>query len=95
MYVGQIRTWERADEPEPLIRGPAPPRRRVDHHARAAECRALIRRLSLLDGWKDRHVVAALASLEEIRHAGEVETGPDAGAEHCIPGNVLDRLDAF
>lgn len=39
-----IRTWERADDPELLITGPGPARRpSTDHHARAAECRALIR----------------------------------------------------
>jgi hypothetical protein len=62
---------------------------------RVSECRALFRHLSRHPAWKDRQVVAALAGLDEIRLAGELETGPDDGAEHCIPAKIMDRLDAF
>jgi hypothetical protein len=62
---------------------------------RLSECRALFRHLSEHPAWKDRRAVAALANLDEIRRAGELETGPDPGAEHCIPAQILDRLDAF
>jgi hypothetical protein len=62
---------------------------------RTSECRALFRHLSQNAAWKDKQVVAAMAGLDEIRFAGDLETGPGAGAGHCIPRKILDRLDAF
>jgi hypothetical protein len=62
---------------------------------RISECRALFKHLAQLDAWQGKQVVAALAGLDEIRQAGNLEIAPEVGAEHCIPQNILDRLDAF
>ena len=60
-----------------------------------AESRAAMRYLSGMPEWRDKYVVKALAGLEEIRQAGELDLLPDFAAEHCIPADILARLNAL
>lgn len=60
-----------------------------------AESRAAMRYLSGVPEWRDKYVVNALAGLEEIKQAGELDLLPDFAAEHCIPAEILARLNAL
>jgi hypothetical protein len=45
--------------------------------------------------WKGKLVVAELASCPEIEQAGEMDLNPDFSIAHCIPPEVMARLNAF
>jgi hypothetical protein len=60
-----------------------------------AESRAAMRYLTERPQWQEKYVVKTLAGLAEIRQAGELELLPDFAAEHCIPADILARLNAL
>lgn len=60
-----------------------------------AESRAAMRYLSERPQWQEKYVVKTLAGLAEIRRAGELDLLPDFAAEHCIPQDILARLNAL
>lgn len=60
-----------------------------------AECRSAMRVLANDPRWQGKNIVAALAGLPEIEQAGELELRADLKSGHCIPDNIMDKLNAF
>ena len=60
-----------------------------------AESRSLMKFLANSPDWNSRYVVSHLAEYEEIEQAGELELVADFTSEHCIPPDILARLDAL
>lgn len=60
-----------------------------------AESRAAMRFLADDTRWRDKHVVSELAKDPAIQKAGELELNPDFKTQHCIPPEILARLNAF
>ncbi len=60
-----------------------------------AESRAAMKFLAASPEWRSKEIVNALADLPEITQSAELELNPDLAAEHCIPGAVLSKLNAF
>jgi len=60
-----------------------------------AESRAAMKFLSENSDWHNRAIVKILAKLPEIQCSGELETRPDAKADHCIPKAIMVKIDAF
>lgn len=61
---------------------------------RIAESRAALKSLSRNKAWRNSAIVSSLADFEEIRQSGELELQPDFESDHCIPANILARLNA-
>lgn len=60
-----------------------------------SECRAAMKALAEQPSWRDKHIVATLAGMDEIRQAGQLELAPDTTPGHCIPPEIMARIDAF
>ena len=60
-----------------------------------AESRAAMKFLAMSPEWQSKKVVSTLAGLPEIGQSSELELEPDPAAEHCIPGAIMAKLDAF
>ena len=60
-----------------------------------AESRAAMKFLAKSPQWQAKKVISTLADLAEIRQSGELELEPDLKAEHCIPGAIMAKLNAF
>ena len=60
-----------------------------------SESRAAMKFLAASPQWQDKQIVRLLSNYREISEAGELELKPDLGAEHCIPADIMARLDAF
>jgi hypothetical protein len=60
-----------------------------------SECRAAVKTLAEQPAWRGKHVIAALAEIDEIRQAGQLELEPDTTPGHCIPPAIMARIDAF
>ena len=60
-----------------------------------AESRAAMKFLAMSPEWQSKKIVSALADLPEIGQSSELELEPDPAAEHCIPGVILAKLNAF
>ena len=60
-----------------------------------AESRAAMKFLTMSPEWQSKKIVSALADLPEIGQSSELELEPDPAAEHCIPGVILAKLNAF
>ena len=60
-----------------------------------AESRAAMKFLAKSPQWQAKKVISSLADLPEIRQSGELELEPDLKAEHCIPGAIMAKLNAF
>jgi len=60
-----------------------------------AESRAAMKFLAGSPGWQAKHIVSELAGYPEIGQSGELHLQPDFAAEHCIPGAIMARLNAF
>lgn len=58
------------------------------------ESRAAMRLLTESAQWQEKYVVSALAGFPEIQQAGSLDLKPDFDAEHCIPADILARLNA-
>jgi hypothetical protein len=59
-----------------------------------AESRAAMRSLANDPGWRGRYVVDVLAGYPQIKQAGELEVHPDFETGHCIPAEIMARLNA-
>jgi len=59
-----------------------------------SESRAAMKFLTGDPGWQGKYVVRELAGFAEIQQAGELELKPDFKTPHCIPAEVLVRLNA-
>lgn len=60
-----------------------------------AESRAAMRFLAGDPRWQDKYIVSALAGCPEIKQAGELELNPDFQTGHCIPSEIMARLNAL
>ena len=60
-----------------------------------AECRAAMKFLAGDPRWRDKYVVGVLAGFDDIQQAGELDLNPDFKTQHCIPSEILARLNAF
>ena len=60
-----------------------------------AESRAAMKFLAMSPEWQGKKIVSTLADLPEIGQSSELELEQDPAAEHCIPGVILAKLDAF
>jgi hypothetical protein len=60
-----------------------------------AESRAAMRFLANDPGWQGKYIVGVLAGYPEIKQAGELELQPDFNAGHCIPAEIVAKLNAF
>ena len=60
-----------------------------------SESRAAMKFLTADPGWQGKYVVRKLAGYAEIQQVGELELQPDFKAPHCIPAEIMVRLNAF
>jgi len=60
-----------------------------------SESRAAMKFLAGDPGWREKYIVRELAGYAEIQQAGELELQPDFKAQHCIPAEIMVRLNAF
>ncbi len=60
-----------------------------------AESRAAMKHLASMPEWRDKAVIRSLSSEDEIRQAEALVLHPDPSANHCIPGSIMARLNAF
>lgn len=60
-----------------------------------AECRAAMKFLAGDPRWQGKYVVSMLAEHPDIQQGGELELNPDFKTQHCIPPEILARLNAF
>ena len=60
-----------------------------------SECCAAMKALAEQPAWRDKYIVTTLAGLDEIRQAGQLELAPDTTSGHCIPPEIMARIDAF
>lgn len=59
-----------------------------------AESRAAMRSLAGDPVWQDKYVVGVLSGYPEIEQAGKLELQADFEAGHCIPADIMARLNA-
>ena len=60
-----------------------------------SESRAAMKFLTGDPGWQGKYIVRELAGYAEIQQAGELELKPDFKAQHCIPAEIMVRLNAI
>jgi len=60
-----------------------------------SESRAAMKFLMGDSGWRGKYIVKELAGYTEIQQAGELELQPDFKAPHCIPAEIMVRLNAI
>ena len=60
-----------------------------------SESRAAMKFLTGDPGWQGKYIVRELARYAEIQQAGELELKPDFKAQHCIPAEIMVRLNAL
>jgi hypothetical protein len=60
-----------------------------------SESRAAMKFLTGDPGWQEKFIVRELAGYMEIQQAGELELQPDFKAPHCIPAEIMVRLNAI
>jgi hypothetical protein len=60
-----------------------------------AESRSAMKFLAMSPQWRNKYIVSALAEYPEVRQAGELELQPNFEAEHCIPSEIMAKLNAF
>ena len=60
-----------------------------------SESRAAMKVLTKDPQWQGKTIISELAQYAEIQQAGQLEIQPDFTAPHCIPAEILARLNAF
>ena len=60
-----------------------------------SESRAAMKFLMGDPGWRGKYIVKELAGFTEIQQAGELELQADFKAPHCIPAEIMVRLNAI
>jgi hypothetical protein len=60
-----------------------------------AESRAAMKNLAMSPLWQSKKIVSAFSEYPEIKCCEELDLAPDLEAEHCIPGELMARLNAF
>lgn len=60
-----------------------------------SESRAAMKFLTGDPGWQGKTIVRELAGYAEIQKAGELELKPDFKVQHCIPAEIMVRLNAL